>query len=1307
MLLENKYIIINQLKIDLTFENNVQKSVIVKTNDIVETEFKSDNKKDYIKGRVDHIKYSINNSLGRTKSSIYIKIDGSDEYYGKTVYINPEDILDLTVLETTDTIINPICSINNDDQRIILLRENEVGNFQYSKDGSIWYDTGKGPHGLSAYEVAIELGFVGTEEEWLASLKGRDGIDGKSAYQVAVENGFVGTEEKWLESLKGKDGTNGINGVDGKSAYQVAVDKGFSGTEEEWLVSLKGSNGADGKSAYQIAVRKGFTGTEEEWLESLKGEKGKDGIDGDNGDSAYQTALDSGFIGTEEAWLESLKGRDGKSAYQVAVDKGFSGTEEDWLASLKGADGIVGADGKSAYQTAIDNGYIGTEEEWLASLKGKDGETGQNGPDGPDGKSAYQVAVENGYVGTEETWLESLKGEKGPSGGDPGKSAYQIAVDNGFQGTEQEWLIFIKGDQGDRGIKGEQGQKGDTPYIDDETGRWFIAGKDTGKVAVPNITEFPEVPTALSQLDNDEHFIKNSANDLLNYYLKNDIYTKQEINRLIGDSTTMKYKVVEQLPVTDIALNTMYLIAMGNNIYSQHMYIDNEWANFGDTTINISNFVTKEALEEALNQKAEKNHTHAELHTHVNKAVLDTITAESVTKWNNGFSGKYNDLTGAPDIPIVTNDLTNELKSSYDQAVEKSHTHINKVVLDKFTESPLGNVLYDGKEISTGGGTGGANIDDSTTSLEKTWSSKKISNEITSVGNIVNNISVAQKTVNTRGTDELLETKKLFNINTASTAGAAVITTLGVEIPLTNDISKYDYISFKSGFDGEITIKSENRVPTKNIVYNNSNTINETNGSVFVLLTSLATSTNGAFGAYHLIARGWFKTPKIFFLHSVGNPLPSTNNWYKVFSIDLITGINIENVTIDPVEYVNTTQGIEDIPVGNIITAVGTGAIPPKHYILYDNKELSITQYPYLAQFIKDQFGYYNYFGGDGINTFCVTDTSANENVLVDVTPIMTSATAPSPYVVTASSYLNSTLQPFKAFDNDNNKVTSGHTWITADNVKTGWIILDFNKKTAISHFSLQCHTSIDSSTTAHMIKDFVLYGSNDNNVYTKIKECYGETNWAFNELRLFDLKGVFKYRYYKVEILDNNGFRYSTIPELRFLLINTESKYIKYEPTYFMNIDGLVETVTLWEGLIGTDKSTEVTNTINLSDSVMNYDKIGVYYQYRSAADSSIRSLYREIPSDEIKRCITSGNTNYKISFVWGYANANDVSDIQPTSTEQTLVLKQILSYFTKVVGIRYKSTQGSGGNGNCECITYTDSEIKEYVEGILYGNQ
>jgi hypothetical protein len=41
---------------------------------------------------------------------------------------------------------------------------------------------------------------------------GGAGSAGKSAYELAVENGFVGTEQEWLESLKGQDGADGADG---------------------------------------------------------------------------------------------------------------------------------------------------------------------------------------------------------------------------------------------------------------------------------------------------------------------------------------------------------------------------------------------------------------------------------------------------------------------------------------------------------------------------------------------------------------------------------------------------------------------------------------------------------------------------------------------------------------------------------------------------------------------------------------------------------------------------------------------------------------------------------------------------------------------------------------------------------------------------------------------------------------------------------------------------------------------------------------------------------------------------------------
>ena len=77
-------------------------------------------------------------------------------------------------------------------------------------------------------------------------------------------------------------------------------------------------------------------------------------------------------------------------------------------------------------------------------------------------------------------------------------------------------------------------------------------------------------------------------------------------------------------------------------------------------------------------------------------------------------------------------------------------------------------------------------------------------------------------------------------------------------------------------------------------------------------------------------------------------------------------------IVIDPVEHVNDSQGIEDTPVGHIIAHMGT--VAPKHYLICDGTEYNITDYPYLAQHIEDNFGSINFFGGDGETTFAVPD---------------------------------------------------------------------------------------------------------------------------------------------------------------------------------------------------------------------------------------------------------------------------------------------------------------------------------------------
>ena len=51
---------------------------------------------------------------------------------------------------------------------------------------------------------------------------GANGKDGRSAYEIAIENGFVGTAAEWLESLKGRDGIDGKDGLPGKDGKDGA-----------------------------------------------------------------------------------------------------------------------------------------------------------------------------------------------------------------------------------------------------------------------------------------------------------------------------------------------------------------------------------------------------------------------------------------------------------------------------------------------------------------------------------------------------------------------------------------------------------------------------------------------------------------------------------------------------------------------------------------------------------------------------------------------------------------------------------------------------------------------------------------------------------------------------------------------------------------------------------------------------------------------------------------------------------------------------------------------------------------------------
>lgn len=84
----------------------------------------------------------------------------------------------------------------------------------------------------------------------LGKIVGKDGLDGTngqnglSAYEIAKNGGFIGTEEEWLKSLKGADGAKGEQGEQGiQGAQGIQGEKGDQGIQGE-----KGKDGADGKT---------------------------------------------------------------------------------------------------------------------------------------------------------------------------------------------------------------------------------------------------------------------------------------------------------------------------------------------------------------------------------------------------------------------------------------------------------------------------------------------------------------------------------------------------------------------------------------------------------------------------------------------------------------------------------------------------------------------------------------------------------------------------------------------------------------------------------------------------------------------------------------------------------------------------------------------------------------------------------------------------------------------------------------------------------------------------------------------------
>lgn len=172
------------------------------------------------------------------------------------------------------------------------------------------------------------LNSIATDDEQEQEV-GQPGKDGKSAYELALEAGFEGTLEDWLASLKGEKGDTGERGEDGYNAYDLAVLAGFVGDMEDWLQSLKGQDGQKGDKG-------------EQGLQGLQGEPGVDGQDGQNGSDGFSPSAKVEAV--EDGVVVTITDKEGTTTAKVKNGEQFVAeveTDKELVTSDKPADALV------------------------------------------------------------------------------------------------------------------------------------------------------------------------------------------------------------------------------------------------------------------------------------------------------------------------------------------------------------------------------------------------------------------------------------------------------------------------------------------------------------------------------------------------------------------------------------------------------------------------------------------------------------------------------------------------------------------------------------------------------------------------------------------------------------------------------------------------------------------------------------------------------------------------------------------------------------------------------------------------------
>lgn len=254
-----------------------------------------------------------------------------------------------------------------------------------------------------------------TEWKFISDLSGAQGIQGLSAYQVAVQHGFEGTEAEWLISLKGEKGETGPKGDKGDTGEKGATgERGPQGLQGER--GLQGVQGEKGEQGIQGPVGpKGEQG--EQGIQGIQGPQGEPGPQGPKGDTG------SGL---------NIKGE--LDSESQLPQEGVSG--DAWLIS------------GNLYVYVGENGNVVSNPKWsnVGSIQGPAGPQGPVGPKGEQGEPGPKGEPgADGAPGAQGPKGDpGEKGEKGDPGSDASvtkQNVEAVLTGNITTHTHNDWYV--------------------------------------------------------------------------------------------------------------------------------------------------------------------------------------------------------------------------------------------------------------------------------------------------------------------------------------------------------------------------------------------------------------------------------------------------------------------------------------------------------------------------------------------------------------------------------------------------------------------------------------------------------------------------------------------------------------------------------------------------------------------------------------------------------------------------------------------------------------------------------------------------